>query len=149
MPLLDAGVLAIAIDGYVKNVALELQITPQRVHQLIANDPFASFMRIHRAVAKVAPERAEQVSVYFNATHDGLLMKRALPSAEQVLSNVALFNGKSLSAALSPADINVKLQEAFNAQRALADYIEILMRQMTEAKSADNVTPFAAGGQRK
>lgn len=147
-PLLDEGVLAIALDGYIKPLSNQLQISPQRIHQIIANDPFAKYMKIHRGLAPIAPDRAEQMSVYFNSIHDGLLMKRALPSVEQILSDFALNSGKSLSAALSPADLSEKLQEAFKAQRALADYIQTLLKQMADGRSADNVTPITAGAKR-
>jgi predicted RNase H-like HicB family nuclease len=141
--MLDEGVLAQAIDGYVKAIANNLQISPQRVHQIIANDPYASFMRIHRALAVVAPDRAEQIAVSFNTTNDGLLMKRELPSIESIISNMALNQGKTVASALSQVDVAQKLQEAFTAQRNIADYIETLLRQT--APAAGYSRPRAVG----
>ena len=127
--MLDEGVLAQVVDGIVKPLALQLQISPQRVHQIIANDPYDHYMRIHRGMAVVAPDRAEQMSVAFNTTHDGLLMRCELPSVESILSSMALDQGKNLAAAIGGADLNEKLQFAFKAQRALGIYIESLLRQ--------------------
>ncbi len=147
MRLLDEGILAQAADGIVKPIALNLQISPQRVHQIIANDPYAQFMRVHRAMAVVAPERAEEMSVSFNTTHDGLMMKRELPPIESIISDMALNQGKNVAAALSQADVNEKLQEAFKAQRAIADYIESLLRNIpSSSNTSEYPRPQAVGG---
>jgi hypothetical protein len=143
--MLDEGILAQVVDGIVKPLALHLQISPQRVHQIVANDPYASYMRVHRGLTVVAPDRAEQMSVSFNTTHDGLIMKRALPSPESIISNMALNQGKSLAAAVSSADLNEKLQEAFKAQRAISDYIESLLRQVTPSETTEYRRPVAVG----
>ncbi|MBD0370305.1 MAG: hypothetical protein ICV60_05680 [Pyrinomonadaceae bacterium] len=144
--LLDEGVLAAAVDGYIKPLSLQLQVSQQRIHQLIASDPFAKHMRLHRALVPVAPERAEQIAVYFNSVHDGLMMKRALPSVEKILSDVARTSGMSLATALSPAEVDEKLSEAFKAQRALNDYIQILMQQFRASASENYVTTNNNGG---
>ncbi len=143
--MLDDGILAEAIDGVVKSIALHLQISPQRVHQIIAADPFSQYMRIHRALAIVAPDRAEQMAVAFNTTHDSLLMKRELPPLDSILSSVALSQGKSLAAAVGNADVHEQLSEAFKAQRALADLIETLLRQLSKGNQTDYKRPHAVG----
>ena len=144
--MLDEGILAQAADGIVKPIALNLQISPQRVHQIIANDPYASYMRVHRAMAVVAPDRAEQMSVSFNTTHDGLMMKRELPSIESIISAMALNQGKAIAAELNHAGVNEKLEEAFKAQRAIADYIESLLREVSSSDTSEYPRPHVVGG---
>jgi hypothetical protein len=104
-------------------------------------------MRVHRAMAVVAPDRAEQMSVSFNTTHDGLMMKRELPSIEAIISDMAVNQGKSLAAAVSQVDLSEKLQEAFKAQRAIADYIESLLRQVPSSSTPTEFPrPHVVGG---
>lgn len=143
--MLDEGILAEAIDGHVKQIALKLQITPQRVHQIIANDPYASFMRVHRAMAEVAPERAQQMADAFNATHDGLMMHRALPTREEIISRMARAQGESLALAVDDSDIHKQLHAAFLAQRANADHIASLLEKLTPTQPKENSRPRAVG----
>lgn len=64
--------------------------------------------------------------------------------------SLTLNQGKSLAAAVSQVELSEKLQEAFKAQRAIADYIELLLRQVpSSSNTSEFPRPHAVGGERK
>lgn len=126
--MLDEGVLALVADGCVKGIAFHLQISPQRVHQIIANDPFAGYMRVHRALAATCPARAQQMADRFNHTHDELMGLRR-PAAEptgEALGRATAEGVDVIKAELSGLSIEERKRETVEQIRALWAYFDSL-----------------------
>lgn len=125
---LDEGFLAVVIDGCVKGVAYHLQVSPQRVHQIVANDPFAAYMRLHRALAAECPARAQQMADRFNQTHDelmGLRRRHAAPTGD-ALGRATAEGVDVIQAELSGLPIEQRKRETVEQIRALWAYYDAL-----------------------
>ena len=133
---LDEGVLALVADGCVKGIAFHLQISPQRVHQILANDPYAGYMRIHRALAAECPARAQQMADRFNRAHDelmGLKRKSETPAAE-ALGRATAEGVDVIKAELSGLSVEERKRETVEQIRALWAYYDSLE---AEERAAD------------
>ncbi|MCA1557641.1 MAG: hypothetical protein LC731_03770 [Acidobacteria bacterium] len=127
----DEGFLALVIDGCVKGVAFQLNISPQRVHQIVAHDPYAAYMRIHRAMAAECPARAQQMADRFNLTHEMLMGFGLLPSMTtgDALGQATGEGVDVLKAELTGQPIGERKRETLEQIRALWAYYRSLERE--------------------
>ena len=140
--MLDEGFLAQVVDGCVKGIACHLQLSPQRIHQIIVNDPFAAYMRIHRALAARCPERAQQMADRFNEIHD-LLMANRQPTARttsDALGQATTEGVDVIKAELDHLPVEERKRETLEHIRALWAYYHAL--------EAEEVQGVGTGGQR-
>jgi hypothetical protein len=130
--VLDEGVLALVADGCVKGIAFHLQISPQRVHQIIANDPFAAYMRVHRALAATCPARAQQMADRFNRAHDELMALRRrgeAPATGEALGRATAEGVDVIKAELAGLSIEERKRETIEHMRALWLYYDSLVAE--------------------
>lgn len=132
--MLEDNALAQECDGCVKTIAFHLGVSPQRVHQILAHDPFASYVRVHRALAAADPRRAQRMADLFNSVHDSLAKPRAARSERQIVCDLAREAGENIAAAVSDADISEKLREAIEHQEVNAEYIAFLFAEQQARK---------------
>jgi hypothetical protein len=136
----DEGILALVVDGCVKDIALHLLISPQRVHQIISNDPYNGYRRVHRALAASCPARAQSMADRFNATHDQLMNLRRpqrLTTAEAL--GVATSEGVDvIKAELGRLSVGARKQETIQQIRALWHYYDALVDEEEEAGALEN-----------
>ena len=136
--MIDEGFLATVADGCVKGIACHLQISPQRVHQILANDPFAAYMRVHRALAANCPVRAQQMADRFNAAHAevmGLRCERGETSAE-ALGRATSEGVDVIKAELAGLPIAERKRETVEHIRALWAYFVTLEDEEARATAA-------------
>lgn len=139
---LDEGVLALISDGCIKDLAYHLQVSPQRVHQIIVNDPYAAYMRIHRALALACPARAQSMADRFLASHEELMRgerRQARLSTSEALSHVATEGADVLRAELEKLPLENRKRETIEQIRALWEYYDTLLTE--EEGSSDAAAP--------
>lgn len=132
--MLEDNALAQECDGVVKTIAFHLGVSPQRVHQILANDPFAAYIRVHRGLAAADPQRAQRMADLFNSIHDSLAKPRSLRSEQQIVCALARESGENIATAVSDADISQKLKEAIEHQEVNAEYIAFLFAEQAARK---------------
>lgn len=135
----DEGVLALVTDGCVQNIAFHLNLSPQRVHQIIGNDPFNAYMRIHRALAASCPARAQSMADRFNSTHN-ILMSLRRPqrmTTAEALGAATTEGVDVIKAELERLPVGARKQETIEHIRALWAYYDALEDEEAGAQPQD------------
>ena len=131
--------LSAATDGIVLKVADEIQVSHQRLRQIIhQEDPYLKFLRVYRAILRIDPTRAELVRNHFLAFHE-----QNNPNSKQVNTRKALAIAiREMNEGFSAAAFDCESSESINEICEGLNSVQELLISILRQRQQQNKSPL-------